>query len=162
MDRGGEALETWILCSLPRYKNHMEKLKRAEEVLKKHDNSTSSPPTQPLEEALEVEPPVTIEQEEEEPVVSQKEVIGKNQVQNLRANQIRKLLSLIKKVIGSDEILQLENLEDLIKNALSQSKKKLANQQEFYDFLFQNNLAHYVRNRHAIAQFYNKTPWYLI
>ena len=79
---------------------------------------------------MEVEPPVTIEQEEEEPKVSQKEVIGTNQVQNLRANQIRKLLGLIKKVICSDEILQLENLEDLIRNALSQSKKKLARESD--------------------------------
>ena len=150
----------------------MEKLKKAEEVLKKYKSSTPAPPMKPPDEALEAEameaeameaePPATVEWEEEGPAVSQKEKIGKNQVQTLRANQIRKLLGLIKKVIGSDEILQVENLEDLIKNALSQSKKKLANQQEFYDFLFQNNLAHYVRNRHAIAQFYNKTPWYLI
>ena len=147
----------------------MEKLKKAEEVLKKYESPTPAPSMKPPDEALEAEameaeamaaePPATVEREEE---VSQKEKIGKNQVQTLRANQIRKLLGLIKKVIGSDEILQVENLEDLIKNALSQSKKKLANQQEFYDFLFQNNLAHYVRNRHAIAQFYNKTPWYLI
>ena len=156
MDRGGEALETWILCSLPRYKLQMEKLKKAEELLKKSKHRTPTPPSSPTTPSP---PPPIQEVAVEEPKESSPQQTPT--IQTLRGNQIRKLLTLIKSVDGASEILQLDNLDLLIKNALSQSKKKLANQDLFYHFLFQNNLSHLVRNRHAIAK-YDKAPWYLI
>ena len=67
----------------------------------------------------------------------------------------------MKNVAGAGSILQLPNLEALINNALSQGKKPLVNEKEFYQFLFNNNLSEFVRNRHQIRKWY-KASWYLI
>ena len=74
---------------------------------------------------------------------------------------MKKLLKHIEKKNGSQDITSLENLEQLIKCALSNSCKKLANEKEFFDFLFANNLAHFVKNRSKINQYYhNSSNWY--
>ena len=61
----------------------------------------------------------------------------------------------------AESILQFENLDDLIKNSLSQSRKVLPNQEEFYRFMFDSGLSSLVRNRLAISKWYKKN-WYFI
>ena len=51
--------------------------------------------------------------------------------------------------------------KDLIKSALGNSRKTLANEKEFFNFLFANNLGHFVKNRSKIALYYDKAlNWY--
>ena len=87
--------------------------------------------------------------------------VGKNQTKTYIKNQIKEILNHLKRVSGSESILQLDNLDDLIHNALSQSRKVLANQEQFYRFMFDSGLSSLVRNRHAISKWYKKN-WYFI
>ena len=176
MDRGGEPLETYILVSLPKHRTIEQKLKRAEEIIA---NSFANPPqvservVMEEEEEEEEEAPDQVEEEvksnKDPPVVETSRqpspppsvTVGKNQTKAYRKNQIKKILNHLKRVSGSESILQLDNLDDLIHNALSQSRKVLANQEQFYRFMFDSGLSSLVRNRHAISKWYKKN-WYFI
>ena len=176
MDRGGEPLETYILVSLPKHKTNEQKLKRAEEIIA--NSSAKSPQIleRVVKEEEEEEDHDGEEEEEEEenrsksppaaetsrhPSPSPSITVGKNQTKTYRKNQIKKILNHLKNVSGSESILQLDNLDDLINNALSQSRRVLANQEQFYRFMFDSGLASLVRNRHAISKWYKKN-WYFI
>ena len=73
---------------------------------------------------------------------------------------MKKLLHHIKSVYGS-AIADISNLDDLIKNALTQSKKKLPNEEEFYKFLFEHGMGSYVKNRSKIDLYYPDV-WYQV
>ena len=170
MNRGAD-LETWILFSPARYKSHMEKLRKAEEMLANSANKTEArlPTPKPRPEPEpKPEPELLAENPFPEPSAADSpekpaaKEIGKEQVKAFMTNRLKKFLDLMKQVSGSAEVLELDNLEALIKHALSQSKKSLTNQDDFYEFLCENNLAHLVRNRHVIAKFFNKSAWYHI
>ena len=144
-------------------------MKKADAILTSHDSPppqaspappTPSPATSPPPQE-EPEPTVLEEEALPAPVEPSRTPSRTNQSQAFREKQIKKVLSHIAKVYGSDSILQLDNIDALIGNALSQSKKSLANQEEFYNFLFSNNLASLVRNQHAIARYY-KNHWFFI
>ena len=175
----GEALETFILLSLPRYKSMEQRMKRAEEMAPKPVTAANNPePSSPPSE--DIPPPIKVakskeskEEEEETPILRGKphnpprlvhdreqNKAGKALVKTYRKNQIRKLLHLLSNN-GSDKIVQLPNLEELINSALSQTRKPLANEEVFYDYLKKHNLSHFVTNRHRIARWY-KNPWYSI
>ena len=80
-----------------------------------------------------------------------------------RSNQIKKLHNLIKENDSTRDITSLDNLEALIKAALANSRKILPNEKKFYTFLFDNNLAHFCKNRSKINLYYqNKDSWYHI
>ena len=80
-----------------------------------------------------------------------------------RATQIKKVLKQMEKTSNSKEISDLENLDALIKCALGTSRKKIANEKEFFTFLFENNLGHFVRNRAKINLYYKfKDNWWTI
>ena len=153
----GENLETFILLPLTKYKNLEDRSKRiAEDKI----NATPSLPASPLPPSSEhQEHSESAEKEEEENLSKHKEKsikLGKNLVTSYRKNQIKKILNLLKDVDGSEDIFRLNNLDALITNALSQSKKPLANEKEFYEFLFHNGLAHLCRNRSQIAKHYKR------
>ena len=74
---------------------------------------------------------------------------------------MKKLLRHIEGVEGAQEILTLPNLEDLIRSALTTSRKSLPNEQKFFTFLFSNSLGSYVKNRSKINDYYKlDKPWY--
>ena len=162
----GEALETFILLSLPRYKSYEQRIKRAEDMKPVEPAAEKTPEL--LTPSEDIPPPIKIAKPDEssnevktaESKPSQPRK-GKNLAKSYRQNQIRKLLHVISNVNGSKEIVQLPNLEELINNALSQGRRSLANEEAFYDFLFHNNLSQYVVNRHQIAKWY-KNAWYHI
>lgn len=80
-----------------------------------------------------------------------------------RATQIKKLLSLIEKKSNSKEVSTLENLDSLIKSALGTGQKILPNEKQFFTFLFENNLGHFVRNRKKINLYYKfKDNWWAV
>ena len=56
---------------------------------------------------------------------------------------MKKLLLHIKAVHGGSTIAEISDLDNLIKNALTQSKKKLPNKEEFYTFLFEHGMGSY-------------------
>ena len=74
---------------------------------------------------------------------------------------MKKLLHHIKAVLGGSTIAEISNLDNLIKNALTQSKKKLPNEEEFYTFLFEHGMGSYVKNRSKIDLYYPDV-WYRV
>ena len=78
-----------------------------------------------------------------------------------RSTQMKKLLHHIKAVHGGSTIAEISNLDDLIKNALTQSKKKLPNEEEFYKFLFEHGMGDFVKNCSKIDLYYPDV-WYRV
>ena len=60
-----------------------------------------------------------------------------------------------------ENITELPNFEDLIKSALTQSKKSLPNESIFFNFLFRNGMASFVKNRSKIDLYYPDI-WYQV
>ena len=79
-----------------------------------------------------------------------------------RGVQINKLIRHIEKTRGSEEVASLANLPELIRVALTSTKKKLPNEEVFFTFLFDNGMGHFVKNRSKIDLYYKHEPWYHI
>ena len=76
---------------------------------------------------------------------------GKNLVKNYRAIQLEKIL---RDNYGS-QLDKFENLPDLIKSAIGQSRKELKHEKEFFKMLFDLNVASaLVNNNCKIFQYY--------
>ena len=132
-----EGLEPYVIMSYPKYKALDQRAKKAE-----------APPPPP--------PPTPVES-------SSNSDIGKNVVLTYRTSQMKKLLHHIQEVSGSKEILNLPNLDELIKSALSTGRKKLPHEEQFFTFLFDNGMGAYVKNRSKINQYYQTDlPWYQV
>ena len=179
MKHKSEQLETYVLLSLTKFKNLEQRLQKAENVsILKTDLSTpaesslpaSSPSPAPsvsseveMGESSEPSPapsPPTAD-ESVEPPVAKRVKIGHDLAPQYRKNQIKKILACIKNAHGGEGLtLELPNIDELINHALSQSKKSLPNMEQFYKFLYQNGLAHLIRNRHQISKLPYKAPWY--
>ena len=75
-----------------------------------------------------------------------------------RGSQLKKLID---RMGGSKGILRLDNLDELITSALSTTRKTLPNEEAFFQFLFENNLGHFVKNRNKINLYYQgKDSWF--
>ena len=60
-------------------------------------------------------------------------------------------------------ITSLEKIEQLIDTAMGSSKKVIPNEEMFFIYLFDNNLAHSVKNRSKIARYYkDRDNWFQI
>ena len=88
----------------------------------------------------------------------------KKELKNMfRATQIKKVLKQIERTSNSEGITNLENLDSLIKSLLGTSKKILPNEREFFEFIFENNLGHFCRNRSKIDLYYKfKDNWWSV
>ena len=94
---------------------------------------------------------------------SVKSDVKKDLTSNYRSSHIKKMIKHIEKLKGSDSILELENLDALIRTALNQSRKKVPREEEFFNFLFSNGLGQYVKNRSKIDLYSpEKDSWYHI
>ena len=67
----------------------------------------------------------------------------------------KKLKSIIKAIEQHDEFNQFQNLDELIKQAISTKKKKIPNEEEFYKLLFKCNLGSYVTNSYKIKEYFS-------
>ena len=148
-----ESVETFAILPIAKFMS-MEKR------LKKSEDSDQRPPTPKPSENTESETEVV--ENLESPLPSPKAPTKKKEVKmKYRAAQIKKLLHHVEKKNGSEKITSLENLEELIKCALGNSRKTLQNEEMFFNFLFENNLAHFVKNRYKISKYYDQASnWY--
>ena len=97
-----------------------------------------------------------------EPGEGTKRQLGKDVTKSYRGVQINKLIHHIEKTKGSADVTSLTNLEELIKAALTNTRKKLPNEDMFFTFLFDNGMGHFVKNRSKIDLYYKDGPWYQI
>ena len=79
-----------------------------------------------------------------------------------QSTQIQKIRTNIRKTEGSEELTSLPHLDDLIKAAISNTRKKLPNEEVFFTFLFENGMGHFVKNRSKIDLYYKDGPWYQV
>ena len=143
-------LKLLFFCLIPHTKLWTTGLKKAEQ-----DESTLP---LPHKEAMPANPPISKPEETEE-ANSQ---LRKNVTKNYRVVQIRKLLHQIEKTKGSVEVTSIPNLEDLLHATLTNTRKKLPNEEVFFTFLFDNGMGHFVKNRSKIDLYYKHGPWYQV
>ena len=155
-----EPVETFVFLPYPKYKALDNRAKKVEEQVEPAIAESQSPilaESTPNEEA-----PPSISQPES---MKEKEVdiqLGKNMTKTYRGVQIRKLLHHIEKTKGATEVTSFANLEELIKAALTNTRRKLPNEEVFFTFLFDKDLGHFVKNRSKIDLYYKYGPWYLL
>ena len=150
-----EPVETFVFLPYAKYKALDTRAKRVEQ-----DPAPSIPeghPSNEEETSASSNPSITMP-----PPAEVKNPLGKDLTKHYRGVQIKKILRLIEKTKGSTEINSLANLEELIKSAVTNTKKKLPNEEVFFTFLFDNGLGHYVKNRSKIGLYYKNEPWYLL
>ena len=147
-----EAVETFAILPIGKFMSMEKRLKQTEVADEEQPSPKVSDPSEVEEVVEEVPAP---------PPPPRASVKKKDVKVKYRSTQIKKLLQHIEKKDGAQKISSLENLDDLIKCALGNSKKTLPNEKEFFNFLFENNLAHFVKNRSKISQYYDKaTNWF--
>lgn len=146
------AAEAYVIVPFQRWKamsdHHVQKPTSSQELMPPPTSSSSDP----IEHNPEASKPSS-DKSAEFP-------IGKDLTKPYTAAHILKQVEFLRS-LHNDAIDRFGNLESLVKSAMSNSRKELPNEAEFYDFLIQNNLASFVRNRNKIAKYFKK-PWYLI
>ena len=151
-----EPVETFVFLPYAKYKALDTRAKRVEQ-----DPTPSIPEGHPSNEEEETSassiPSIAIP-----PPAEVKNPLGKDLTKHYCGVQIKKILRLIEKTKGSTEITSLANLEELIKSAVTNTKKKLPNEEVFFTFLFDNGMGHYVKNRSKISLYYKNKLWYLL
>ena len=145
-----EPVETFVFLPFSTYKALDNKAKR-----------TETPPAREIPSSRKEEQPVVESTEAlaEEPEQSP---VEKDVTKSYRSAQIKKLLLYIKKSHGSETIVALPNLEDLIQAALSNKRKALPNEEVFFTFLFENGMGRFVKNRSKIDLYYKGGLWYQV
>ena len=150
-----EPVKTFIFVPYSKYKDLDSKAKKPEynEVLPSLIDSSH-----PDENNIKISPELSGASKVEET----KSQLGKDMAKTYRTVQMKKLLHHIEKTTGSEKVKSLENLEELIKTALSNTRKKLPNEELFFTFLFDNGMAHFVKNRSKIDLYYKDGLWYKV
>ena len=148
MTSNREGVEPYVILPYARYKALDQKAKKMEAQVE----------TPPVSETPEVHQPPPAASASEP---ASKEDIGKDVTLKYQTTQMKKLLRHIERAEGSKEILDLPNLDALIRAALTTSRKSLPNEKAFFTFLFENSLGPYVKNRSKINEYYQlDKPWY--
>ena len=148
-----EPVETFVFLPYSKYKALDNKLKKGESSLPVLDEP------QPNEESTSVSINTSTTSE---PGEGTKRQLGKDVTKSYRGVQINKLIHYIEKTKGSADVTCLANLEELSKAALTNTRKKLPNEEIFFTFLFDNGMGHFVKNRSKIDLYYKDGPWYQI
>ena len=161
-----EAVELCVILPYAEYRSIDQRAKKADSTDVRAVPSEKSSPQSPEESGSDSEPKVesvsTQEAMETSPLPLERG--KKKELKNTyRGAQIKKVLKQIEKTSNSKDISELENLDSLIKSALGSSKKVLSNEKQFFTFLFENNLGHFVRNRNKINLYYKfKDNWWTV
>ena len=151
-----EPVETFVFLPYAKYKALDTRAKRVEQdptpsILEGHPSNEEGETSASSTPSITIPPPAEV-----------KNPLGKDLTKHYRGVQIKKILRLIEKTKGSTEITSLANLEELIKSAVTNTKKKLPNEEVFFTFLFDNGMGHYVKNRSKISLYYKNELWYLL
>ena len=161
-------METYVFIPLKQWKVEQEEIKK-----KKCLGETSSKSNQDLiagKEEKTISPAKKSVVKKTKKVAAEKEKSpffpikrsegkkGKNLTSDIRANQVKKLLEELQSK-GPTPLNRFSNLAELVADSLSQSRKEKPNEKEFYNFMFQNNLAHMIKNK-AKAERYYKYSWF--
>ena len=142
-----ENIETFVLMPYQTYKVLDQKSKNVEH-LKVSDEAMEHRPVSP-----------TVERES----TKAESTPTKDLSHTYRSTHMKKLIKHLEDTNGSTDIIKLENLDALIKSALNQSRKKLPNEEEFFRFLLNHGLGHFVKNRSKIDLYMEgKDLWYKI
>ena len=149
-----QPLETFVILPYNDYKLLCQKIEKAE----RGSESPSLPHSADLNDETVMNESSELKDEE-----SVKSDVKKDLTSHYRSSHIKKMIKHIEKLKGSDSILELENLDALIRTALNQSLKKVPREEEFFNFLFSNGLGQYVKNRSKIDLYSpEKDSWYHI
>lgn len=81
-----------------------------------------------------------------------------NQGKDLKSLDFRRMKTLVKDLPGYENFKE-KDLNALIKQCLSKSRKKVPNEKLFYDFLVKNNLVYHIKNKHKVKE--HLPSWYL-
>lgn len=145
MSQNKPSVETFAIIPFAQWRSMEKRLKQQEEV----------PPEPPEAPPMET-PPQPVQAAEEPP--KKKELKNK-----YRKVQIKKLLQHLERLDGGQNITSLDNIDQLIDTALGTTRKMVPNEELFFSFLFDNNLAHFVKNRSKIGLYYkDRDNWFEI
>ena len=161
-----EPVEVCVILPFAEYRSIEQRAKKAE-------SSETRPPSPEKSVPQSVEESGSDSEQRTEPPLPQEPIENLPSIQEKRKNkelkntycsvQIKKVLKQIERTNNSNNITTLENLDSLLKSALGSSKKILPNEKQFFDFLFENNLGHFVRNRNKINLYYKfKDNWWSV
>ena len=154
-----EPVETFVFLPFSQYKALDSRAKRMEpEVI----SSQVLEPPQPNEETEVSTVDSPIIKDKPESLLGKDVPLGKDMTKHYRSVQIKKILQNIKKNRGSEQVVSLSNLDDLIQAALTNKRKKLPNEEVFFTFLFENGMGHFVKNRSKIGLYYKDGLWYQV
>ena len=153
----GSTIQTYAIVPYAKWKTMAQRLQRAESEVNSEVQGpppVQEAPSEPSQEDMEPPPPPPIVEEGKK----------KNNVKlKYQKSQIKKLLQHIERLEGGQGVTSLENIDELIKSALGSSRKILPNESTFFSFLFDNNLAHFVKNRWKIRLYYNnRDNWFQV
>ena len=151
-----EPVETFVFLPYSKYKaldNRAKKVKSDESSLPVSDEP------QPNEDAAGVSINTSANSEPGEEAKTQ---LGKDVTKSYHGVQINRLIRHIEKTKGSTDVTSLTNLKELIKAALTNTRKKLPNEEMFFTFLFDNGMGHFVKNRSKIDLYYKDGLWYQV
>ena len=164
MSRGEEPVELCVIMPYSEFRSIDQRAKKvdsappvtSEESENKINEENTSDEVEMADSAPSEDPP--------KPPQPLPEKLKKQELKNTyRSTQIKKLLKLIESKTDSKDITGLENLDSLIKSALGSSKKMLSNEKMFFNYLFENNLSHFVKNRNKINLYYKfKDNWWTV
>ena len=148
------AVQTYAIIPHSKWEAMDQRLKKAEsETTSGVQDPPEEPPEEKIDNPLTVSEPPPLEEGREKKDVKLK----------YRKVQIKKLLSHIERQEGGQGITSLENIDEFIQSALGSSRKILPHEFKFFSFLFDNNLAHFVKNRWKIALYYNnRDNWFQV
>ena len=76
-----------------------------------------------------------------------------------QSTAFKKLLAVLKARDGKGTVTSLDNLDELVNSAVTQSKRELPHEGQFFDFIFSRGLGHFVRNRWKIQEHYKGLMW---
>lgn len=151
------SVEPFVLLPFNKWKAMDEELRKKSNGEMKTEWSANKSDITAKPEHVEYEQKVT---KLPEPKLSKLPELGKDLTSQQSAANIRKQVEYLKTMHGG-AFEDIDNLDELVKNAVSNSKREVQNEQRFYDFLFKHSLGGFVRNRHKIEKYF-KSPWYLI
>ena len=166
MSKNEEPVELCVILPYTEYRSIEQRAKRDQSLeVKPSIPESPSPPVLTENDSDSEDKTESVQSPEpmKAPQIGTEKVKKKELKNTYRATQIKKMLKQIEKISTSKELTKLENLDALIQLALGSSKKTIPNEKQFFTFLFENNLGHFVRNRNKINLYYKyKDSWWAV
>lgn len=134
-------VEPYVIIPLSVYRSIQTRLNHKSDTQQNQDDcSPSHSQTTPQisnESTARASPPLPLE---------------KDLTKHFRTQQVKKLLQRLQAAELS-ELLALENLSDLISDALSSSHRPLKNEKQFYVTLFEAGASDFIKNKYKIKKY---------